>query len=368
MAVEPNKPFADFAAEQLGEGTRRGGYTFHLCPAHDDHDPSFGVKKGASSGRCYACGFSADAIALVQHLNPGMTFPEARAIVTGEADAPRPARRATRPPRPKADETPAGWRDFALSLVEEAERALWSDAGADARAYLAGRCLTEGTIRAARLGLIPEDRRVGGTFPDGKARVPAGVLIPWFEVRSVAMINVRRPDGSDPKYWAIRGSRRGRPYTRRSPIVAGRPLVIVEGEFEALLLNQELAGLVGAVTFGSASDRPRGRGLDLLAPASPWLVAVDGDAAGIRSADEWLAASDRCYAAGSARLPGSFKDWTEARQAGVDLRRWWSDRLAGVDSPELFTWGELAARRWGPSLHHDLPGLDAGRDRPLRPL
>ena len=48
------------------------------------------------------------------------------------------------------------------------------------------------------------------------------------------------------------------------------------------------------------------------------------------------------------RPPGPYKDWTEARRGGVDLRRWWSDRLGGSEVPPLFTFEELA--RW--------PGLD----------
>ena len=45
--------------------------------------------------------------------------------------------------------------------------------------------------------------------------------------------------------------------------------------------------------------------------------------------------------------PGAFKDWTEAHQGGMNLRRWWSDRLNGNDSPVLFCWEDLAQQRWG---------------------
>jgi hypothetical protein len=37
-------------------------------------------------------------------------------------------------------------------------------------------------------------------------------------------------------------------------------------------------------------------------------------------------------------------------------------------TPRVAAWSTLSAIRWGPSLEHDLPGLDVGRDRPLRPL
>jgi hypothetical protein len=63
----------------------------------------------------------------------------------------------------------------------------------------------------------------------------------------------------------------------------------------------------------------------------------------IRAA-RWLQASRRAV---RVRPPGSFKDWTEAHAGEVDLRRWWLDRLAGVEVPPLFTWDELSTWHWG---------------------
>ena len=63
---------------------------------------------------------------------------------------------------------------------------------------------------------------------------------------------------------------------------------------------------------------------DILAemkPAAPRFLALDGDAAGEWSAATWPAWAIRV------RPPESFKDRTEAAQAGVNLRRFWSDRL-----------------------------------------
>jgi hypothetical protein len=55
--------------------------------------------------------------------------------------------------------------------------------------------------------------------------------------------------------------------------------------------------------------------------------------------------------------PGAFKDWTEAAQGGIDLRRWWSGRLHGIEVPELFSWDELAAMRWGSAVGDTTPGI-----------
>jgi hypothetical protein len=93
--------------------------------------------------------------------------------------------------------------------------------------------------------------------------------------------------------------------------------------------------------------------------ATPWYVATDADPAGDKSADAWLATSGRCR---RVRPPAEFKDWTEAAQGGVDLRRWWSDRLAGAESPAIFTWDDLYPLRWGAASPE--PGITI--DRPDR--
>lgn len=81
--------------------------------------------------------------------------------------------------------------------------------------------------------------------------------------------------------------------------------------------------------------------------AAPWYVATDRDPAGDKAAADWPAVARRV------RPPEPFKDWTEARTGGINLRRWWTDRLGGNEAPPLFAWDELAAWRWGPAAEHD---------------
>jgi hypothetical protein len=335
MAIQPAEPLAVLVGRRLGPPPGRAGdrsaRSWWHCPFHKDANPSFCVGPDATRFHCFGCGAHGDAVDFLRVRDPALGFAEARAMVEGR---PAPAR----PRRPVEMKRPAGWQAFARRLVAEAEETLWSPRGASARAYLAGRGLTEATIRSARLGLRGRDERVPGVFPGEPVRAPAGIVIPWFEGDEIAMINVRRR-GSEPKYLAVKGSRRGLPYPARPALRPGTPLAIVEGEFEALLLGQELDGRVASVTFGSAGDRPGGLALGGLLAASPWFVATDADAAGDRAALAWLAMSARCR---RVRPPGPFKDWTEAAQGGVPLRRWWSDVLAGVEGPRLFTWEELA--------------------------
>ena len=54
----------------------------------------------------------------------------------------------------------------------------------------------------------------------------------------------------------------------------------------------------------------------------PWLVAVDADDAGERSARNWLELSGRCFR--TAPPSGIGKVWSDAHQAGLDLRAYWA--------------------------------------------
>jgi hypothetical protein len=211
--------------------------------------------------------------------------------------------------------------------VREAEEELWSERGAEARDYLARRGLQDDTIRAACLGYLPQEKRFEGIFLDRPVFVPSGIIIPWFDGPTIVMINVRRAEEA-PKYMAVRGSRRGGLFPGPGGIVNGRPVIIVEGEFDALLLGQELRGMAAVVTLGGASTKASPRIKNALLGAHPWIVACDADSAGEGTADSWLAQSDRCVRV----VPptGAGKDWTEAHQNGLSLRDWWRNELERV--------------------------------------
>jgi hypothetical protein len=132
--------------------------------------------------------------------------------------------------------------------------------------------------------------------------------------------------------------------------------VVVEGEFDALALGEALGELAAVVTLGSASQRPGPGILGRMLAAAPWFVATDRDEAGDTAAAGWPARARRV------RPPEPFKDWTEARQGGVDLSRWWTDILAGIDRPPLFTWPELSRMRWDGA--DEAPGIDNPGRRP----
>ncbi len=334
---------ADVATALLGAPPgRRGEHgrrSWWNCPIHDDANPSFCVDPERGTWYCFGCGEHGDAASLVMRIK-GIPFPEAVAYLTGGAlpagqDVPRP-----KPPDRRGSKPPAGPSGLpeaeALALVAESSARLWSPEGSEALAYLTGpRCLTPETIRAARLGWTPGTRL---TTKDGRTYHARGIVIPWFDRGRLSLLKIRQPEGDRPKYAEVFRDRPGL-YPGPEAIRPGGPLVITEGEFDALLLGQDLGDRAAVVTLGSASGRPDARCLGPLLPAYPWFVATDADPAGDDAFRHWPARSRRV------RPPAPFKDWTEARQGGVNLRRWWSDRLGG-GAPPLFTWHELATWRW----------------------
>ena len=354
----------EVATRLLGPPLKREGLRFlWLCPFHDDHNPSLVVEPDRGRWGCYPCGLRGDAITLFMRLER-MSFPQAMAYLTGgltPSVRPRP-----RPePRPKAPASTARTGmtpEFAASFVAESAARIWTAEGADALADLTGprRCLTPETIRAAGVGWTSK--------AVGVAWSPPGIVIPWLVGGRLARVKVRPDDA-----W-----RRGFPETRRPPkyvqaycdpalvpiypgpekIRRDRPLVVPEGELDALCLGEVLGELASVVTLGGASARPTPAALVPMLQAARWYVATDRDEAGDKAAADWPASARRV------RPPGSFKDWTEARAAGVDLARWWGDVLAGDPRPPLFLWDELAGRRWGPAVDDPAAGLDNPGRRP----
>jgi CHC2 zinc finger/Toprim-like len=356
--VKDRIDLAAVATSLLGPapGRRAGqGRLWWKCPFHDDKNPSFHVNPTKQTWKCYGCSEHGDAAALVMRLKH-CTFPEAVAHLAGK---PAPEGKPTHP-RPAAASPPvkpaAGpvkqssglpLAD-AQKLVEEAAARLWTPEGGEALAYLRGRGLTEATIKTASLGWTP---RVSIPVKDGKTFWDvSGIVIPWLDRDRLAMVKIRRPAGSEPKYAE---AFRDRPAIFPAPeaVRPGMPLVVVEGEFDCLLLAQELADLAAVVTLGSASARPEGSTYLAMLPAPTWHLAHDADEAGDKAASGWPARARRV------RPPAPCKDWTEAFQYPINLLRWWTDRLGGIEAPALSSWDELASRRWGPAIGDLTPGI-----------
>jgi DNA primase len=307
---------AALATDLMGLPTGRQGDTgklWWLCPFHDDSNPSFNVDPEANRWRCYGCGAHGDAADLVEAVQgcdfkAAVDFLSGKAVRTGRSIA----RKA--PARPK--ERSSDWsQQGAVRLLHFARRRLWSPDGASELRYLRGRGLTDETIKSFALGSSP---------PIDSSYGPRGVLIPWAENKRITLLKIRQPDGRTPKYRELF---RDGPSLYPSPcsIRPGKPLVVVEGELDALLLGQELGEMAGVVTLGSAANRPSVNLLAMVNVASALFIATDADDAGELAAAVWLQSSDRAERIRSPRG----KDWTEANAANVDLREFWRETIEG---------------------------------------
>jgi hypothetical protein len=130
-----------------------------------------------------------------------------------------------------------------------------------------------------------------------------------------------------PKYLYVRGSKASALYNGDA-LEEGCNVLIVEGEFDALLAQQELGKQVVVVTAGSAANPLPRRWLDRLKRAGRIYSCLDGDEAGRRATTvlaELLGEQHQTL-----RLPQG-KDMTEfVIDYGGDLNTWWRTETESV--------------------------------------
>jgi DNA primase len=146
--------------------------------------------------------------------------------------------------------------------------------------YLMDRGLTTRTIRDARLGYVPGDfcafRNLHGL------RVPCGITLPWLDEDKLWSVKARRAAG-EVKYAHIAGGS-GSGLYNADALTDATMVVLCEGEFDALLLQQEAGDRLTAVTLGSAAARLTPRWLPHLLAMERIFIAYDADEAGQRGA------------------------------------------------------------------------------------
>ncbi len=227
-----------------------------FCGGRDKRDADrFVVWPAEGNYWCRRCERKGDAIQYVRERDK-LTFVQALDRLGLQSDRPasssQPATLRPRhePAAPPSDE----WQASAVKFCMRAEDHLWAPEGAAALAWLRDvRGLMDKTIRAASLGYNPEDLRedpedwdLGG---DHKAVwLPRGVVIPWVTAGHLWRVNIRRPAGA-PKYIGPAGWRDA--LYRADTLTPAAPAVLVEGELDALTIDQHAGGLAAAVATGS---------------------------------------------------------------------------------------------------------------------
>jgi len=320
---------------------RRGDRLFWLCPFHDDQHPSFEVNLIKKLWICRSCGKGGDAANLVME-HQKVDFPAAVRFLAGLAGvitSPSPGVKSVaptdKPPARPPDEPTGLPLAEASSLVADSVACLWGPGGENARDYLHSRGLTGETIKAASLGYAP-----GVMVPtkDGDRSFRFfGVTIPWRNGTRLTKVKIRRfpyPD-LDPRY-AEAYSDRPLIFPDPAAIRPGKPLIICEGEFDAMLLGQQLPE-ASVITLGSASARTDPAVLSRMLSSPRWFAALDADKAGDSAASKFPARAIRV------RPPEPCKDWGDLHREGVNCIRyhWGRHLLLSKKWDQLEPKGEL---------------------------
>ena len=224
------------------------------------------------------------------------------------------------------------WQTRGQNFLALWQEQFWSSAGERARSWLQWRGISEDTMRWAQLGYnkvdLYEDRSLWGldstANKDGNRRriwVPRGIVIPWQICGELWRLNVRRPlteeaiARGEAKYIGPAGSSNGLYNVNR--IIAGRPVMLVEGELDACIVQQFAEDIIIPVATGSTGGSRRIPWLARLALASQVLVAYDNDTPGELASDYWLDALPNAR-----RWRPYWSDVNGMAQDGVDIRRW----------------------------------------------
>jgi DNA primase len=290
---------------------RRAGANEYVgrCPFHDERTPSFGVNPDDKVYHCFGCQASGDAFTFVMQTE-GLDFTGAlealadRFGVQLETEAEDPQAAARRARRERLQALLGRAATYYARYLWEAEEA------AGARAYLAGRGLTEETLRGFRVGYAPSawDRilrasRAAGFSEDEllsaglvqRSKTSPGRVYDRFRERimfpaSDARGRVRgfgaraMRDSQQPKYL---NSPDGELYHKRevlygidlarAPAARGGRMVLVEGYTDVLALHQSGIENVVGIMGTSLTEEQAG---ELARTVRVLELCLDADRAG----------------------------------------------------------------------------------------
>jgi len=289
---------------------KRGRWYLWRCPFHADTDPSLAVTPDTGTYHCFGCGATGDVITWLRE-REGLTFEEACERL-GAVDLPDRPVIVKRQGATDEGPPPAQWQERALDLVETGQAALWGDLGSKALAWLRNRGLKDATIKLWRLGYNAADHR--GQL----GWLPRGITIPCEVDGVLWYVKIRRPVGQ-PKYQNITG---GKGALFGAHKLDGHSVaVLTEGEFDCMLLDQEIAPLadgVAVASLGGAGKNLSTHWMMYLLDKRRVFVAYDADSSGLRGAARMLAQSKRVRQI----RPLKGNDVTDFYLAGGRLRDW----------------------------------------------
>jgi 5S rRNA maturation endonuclease (ribonuclease M5) len=213
------------------------------------------------------------------------------------------------------------WQESARAFVDYSVNQLWSEQGQGALDYLRSRGLKDETIKVAQLGYNPaEMKRPGERWGrKGKITLQQGIVIPWIlganEIWRITIRDETVAEG-DSRYKQVAGGSNGLYFGFL--LSYDRPVIIVEGEFDALSIAQEAGHDVSVVATGSTEGSHTARWIAALARKDMVLVAFDAEEKGDKAAQWWLDRLENAH-----RLRPWWNDANQMLQDGIDLLNDW---------------------------------------------
>ncbi len=331
-----------------------GAWAMWHCPFHQarsrGRSRSFGVKLHMPAEDmtyyCFSCGATGNALTWLREQR-GMSWAEIfQQYGTDGNDAkylPRPrTARPVRRPMPgmgavsnAATHRPS-WQAAAKHFVAEAQQALFAPAHTWALHKLEERGLTVETIRRGRLGWNDRAQFMDGAtwgMPEREKKVwlPRGWVIPWYNgtgKTTLRRVNIRRTSEDlatavqqgrhESKYYSPPGWKSSLYIVPGNTLPTTLPVIMVEGEFDALSIAQVAGDLVFPVATGSSTGGRRDITLGLLAVAPVTLLGFDTDQAGAKAVAFWRDLLPRAF-----RWAPYFSDASGMLQSDPELLRGW---------------------------------------------
>lgn len=215
------------------------------------------------------------------------------------------------------------WQEKALAFVEAAHQRLLIDNTTMALVQQRGFSLD--TIKKNRLGWNPSKTfypsQEWGLEEGRSIYMPIGIVIPIFDRGILQKVKIRKKDEDGyGKYYEVPDS------ANLLPLFGDPSLqisVVVEAEFDAMLIIQEAGDLCNCIALGGAQKKPQEDLRDWLLTRKLILFALDFDDAGKNEYASWTSIYSNLepWPVPEGKSPG------DAYQKGISLKMWLENGL-----------------------------------------
>ena len=265
-----------------------GGEYHSPCPGCNGKD-RFIIWSAKNRYYCRQCGKTGDVIQYLRDFH-GFSFKEAclqAEIPVKERSHPNTKRQAVFTPL-KSVLPNSEWQAKASLFIYCCHQCLLNTP--TAINLLQQRGLSLNSIKKFKLGWNSETSWANWLIeePNKKIWLPKGIVIPSFREQQLYKIKVRRSDwhvkDKLPKYVEIHGNASGLVIYNPNPLL---PIVILESELDAMLVQQEAGNLCSTLALGGATKKPDLDTHQSLIKSPLILFSLDYDEAGIKAFKWW---------------------------------------------------------------------------------